>query len=205
MNKRILILVMASLVSICSCKNAITRKYGVTEPRIESLGSVSATLKKYSSDYPAHLCIFRDSASLVDWFRNKNLPGRSHFYNSAGYRIITQDSLFCSGVEADFAGNLKSSAAYRIDSLTTFDKLKRNILPVGEKADLDPSKYAFTCVVFWARFMGKVNDASFVIAEAALKSQPAVNGKVNLLFVDMDIMDFWNTSGNMIQTKIDKR
>ena len=87
----------------------------------------------------------------------------------------------------------------------SFGKLKRDILPVGEKADLDTSKYTFTCVVFWAIYMGKVNDASFAVAEAALASQPGMKGMVNILFVNMDIMDFWNTSPGMIRTTVDKR
>jgi hypothetical protein len=53
--------------------------------------------------------------------------------------------------------------------------------------------------------MGKINEASFVVAEAAMASQPGMKGKVNILFVNMDIMDFWNTSPGMIKTTVDKR
>lgn len=205
MKNKILILFMVFPFAMYSCKNYVARKYGITDPKIESLGSITSELKNYSAAYPAHLCIFKDSAALIDWFHNKNLPGRSHFYNSAGYRIITQDSNFCAKVEADFAGQLKPSEVYRIDSNSIFDKLKRDLLPVGEKADLDPSKYTFTCVVFWAIYMGKINETSFAVAEAAMASQPGMKGKVNILFVNMDIMDFWNTSPGMIKTKVDTR
>jgi len=205
MNRKLIILMMVLPIGIYSCKTIIAKKYGIKEPEIESLKSVTEALKHYAGADPAYLCIFKDSAAFVDWFRNKNLPARSHFYNSDGYRIITQDSMFCAGVEATFAGKLKPSAIYRIDSLTVFDKLKRSLLPAGGKVDLDPSKYAFTCVIFWARWMGKINVSSFAIAEAALKSQPGMNGKVNILLVNMDIMDFWNTSGKLIKTTIDKR
>ena len=205
MNKKIVTLMLVIPFAMYSCKNYISGKYGIKEPKIESLGSITSALKNYSAEYPARLCIFKDSAALIDWFQNNNMPGRSHFYNSAGYRIITQDSNFCVKVEADFAGKLKPSEVYRIDSLSVFDKLKRDLLPVGEKADLDPSEYAFTCVVFWAIYMGKINEASFVVAEAAMASQPGMKGKVNILFVNMDIMDFWNTSPGMIKTTVDKR
>ena len=205
MKKMILVLPALVLTGLFACKPAMLRKYAVKDPQIETLESVRNDLISYSTIYPAYLCVFRDSAALVDWCKNKNLPGRSQFYNSTGYRIITQDSTFCSGVETDFAGNLKISQSYRIDSMTTFGKLKRNLMPVGEKVDPDPSKYAFTCVIFWAKFLGKLNESSFCIAASALKSKPAETGKVNVLFVDMDILDFWNTSGKMIRTETKKR
>ncbi|GEM_PF-712945 len=200
--KKLLYFTMAVIMSgLPACKSALMRRYEVKDPQIESLESVRKDLNRYSPAYSGYFCVFRDSAALVDWFKNKNLPGRSQFYNQAGYRIITQDSTFCSGIEADFAGNLKVNQAYRIDSLTTFGKLKRNLLAVGEKADLDPSGYAFTCVIFWAKFMGKINEASFNIAASALNSQPAKIGKMNIVFVNMDILDFWNTSGKLIRTE----
>jgi hypothetical protein len=205
MKKMMLVLPALVLTGLFACKPAMLRKYAIKDPQIETLESIRSDLLCYSPSYPASLCVFRDSAALVDWFKNKNLPGRSQFYNSTGYRIITQDSTFCSGVETDFAGNLKISQSYKIDSMMTFDKLKRNLMPVGEKVDLNPSKYAFTCVIFWARFLGKLNESSFHIAAAALKSQPAEAGKVNVLFVDMDILDFWNSSGKMIRTEIKAR
>jgi len=202
-NPRILLVIIIFVMS--ACKTALIKQYGVKEPQIETLETVRKDLMQYSPVYTEYLCVFRDSAALVDWFKNKSLPGRSQFYNSAGYRIITQDSTFCAGAEADFAGNLKINQAYRIDSLTTFEKLKRNLHPVGQKVDLDISKYAFTCVVFWAKYMGKINEAGFLIAGSALISQPAKNGKVNLILVDMDILDFWNASVNMIRTETGTR
>jgi len=201
MKKILYILLAVIMFGLAACKSALIRQYAVRDPQIETLESVRNELMQYSRVYTEYLCVFRDSAALVDWFKYKNLPGRSQFYNTAGYRIITQDSTFCSGVETDFAGNLKVNQAYRIDSLATFEKLKRNLLPVGEKVDLDPSKYSFTCVIFWAKFIGKLNGSSFQIACSALKSQPAKIGRVNILFVDMDILDFWKVSGNMIRTE----
>ncbi|MCX6242296.1 MAG: hypothetical protein NTX43_10865 [Bacteroidetes bacterium] len=205
MNQKLCILWALILIGLGSCKSALLKQYEVKDPRIETLESVRKALYQYSPRDAEYLCVFRDSASLVDWFKNKNLPGRSQFYNSAGYRIITQDSTFCSGVETDFAGNLKINQTYRIDSMTTFEMLRRNLLPVGEKVNLDPSKYAFTCVIFWAKFMGKFNESSFKISGSAMNSQPAGYGKVNVVFVNMDIMDFWNVSGNMIKTETKTR
>ncbi|MEI7492434.1 MAG: hypothetical protein WCK92_13625 [Bacteroidota bacterium] len=203
--KKLLILTAAIMMVLAACKSAMMRQYTVGSPKIETIESVRNDLKKYKPDFEDYLCVFRDSAALVDWFKNKNLPGRSQFYNSGGYRIITQDSTFCSGVETDFAGNLKINQVYGIDSLTTFNRLKKDILQVGEKADLDPSNYSFTCVILWARFMGKLNTSSFAIAASALESRPAKTGKVNVLLVNIDILDFWNTSGNMIKTEIKTR
>ncbi len=205
MSQKILILLVVVAVCLGACKSALMKQYAVKDPQIETPGSVRKALNQYSPDYPAYLCVFRDSASLIDWFKNKNLPGRSQFYNSSGYRIITQDSTFCSGVETDFAGNLKINQTYRIDSLTTFEMLRKNLFPVGEKVNLNPSEYAFTCVVFWAKFLGKLNEPSLQISNSALKSQPARSGMVNVLYVDMDIMDFWNVSGNMIKTETKTR
>ena len=203
--KKLLILISTLIIVLTACKSAMMRQYAVGSPKIETIESVRNDLKKNMPGFEGYLCVFRDSAALMDWFKNKNLPGRSQFYNSGGYRIITQDSTFCSGVETDFAGNLKINQVYRIDSLTPFCRLQKDILPVGEKADLDPSNYSFTCVIFWARFMGKLNMSSFRIAASALESQPAKTGKVNVLLVNIDILDFWNASGNMIKTEIKTR
>ncbi|MEI6890300.1 MAG: hypothetical protein ACOYM0_09275 [Bacteroidales bacterium] len=205
MSQKIFILLVVVTVCLSACKSALMKQYAVKDPQLETLVSVRKALNQYSPVYPAYLCVFRDSASLIDWFKNKNLPGRSQFYNSSGYRIITQDSTFCSGVETDFAGNLKINQTYRIDSLTTFEMLKKNLFPVGEKVNLNPSEYAFTCVVFWAKFLGKLNEPSLQISNSALKSQPARSGMVNVVYVDMDIMDFWNVSGNMIKTETKTR
>jgi hypothetical protein len=200
MHKINIILSAALILLSGACKSTLMKKYSVGEPCIESIGSVRESLDRYSPQYEGFLCVFRDSAALVDWFRNSNLPGRSHFYNRDGYRIITQDSNFCSGVETDFAKTLSLEKKYRIDSVSTFAKLGTCLLPAGDKVSLDPSQSDFTVVIFWARFMGKINDASFQIASAALNSPAAKQGKVNILFVDMDIMDFWKTSGTMIKT-----
>jgi len=188
-------------LEVTACKTTLLKQYAVGEPKVESLETVRNALERYSPSYREYLCVFRDSAALVEWFRHSNLPGRSQFYNADGFRIITQDSTFCSGVETDFAGRLKINQAYRTDTLSRFEDLKACLLPAGDKVSLEPSKYTFTCVIFWAKFMGRINEASFRIAEAALNSKPAKEGKVNLVFVDMDIMDFWNVSQNMIKTQ----
>ncbi|MCX6280497.1 MAG: hypothetical protein NTU51_00865 [Bacteroidetes bacterium] len=205
MNKTIYFILAAHLIILDGCKTTLIRQYGVKDPQIETIESVNKALIRYSPDYAQYLCVFRDSAALVDWFKNKNLPGRSQFYNSDGYRIITQDTSFCSGLETDFAANLETGRGYKIDSLITFEKLKKNLLQVGEKVDLTPSKFAFTCVIFWAKFMGKINNPGFQIAASALQSGPAKKGLVNIIFVNMDILDIWNTSGKMIRTQTHAR
>lgn len=188
-----------------SCKQALMKKYGVTEPHVESMESVRKTLNEYSPGYDSCLCVFRDSSALVDWFRNTNLPGRSLFFNSSGYRIITQDSAFCSGVETEFAAKLMPGLACRIDSLTRLVKLRKSLYPACEKVHLDTSGYDFTCVIFWAKFMGRINEASFGIAASARNSVSGRNGKVNFIFVCMDIMDFWGASDNLIRTSSSMR
>ena len=194
------LLIAAVFIVLTSCKQALMKKYGVSKPQIESLESVRKSINGYSRGYDSCLCVFRDSSALVDWFRNTGLPGRSLFFNSSGYRIITQDSAFCSGVETEFAGNLRPGQALRIDSLTHFEILRKSIYPIGEKVKLDPALYDYTCVIFWAKFMGRINEASFAIAASAMSSNAGRTGKVNFIFVCMDIMNFWGVSGDMIRT-----
>lgn len=188
------------LILAYACKQAIITKYSVGEPRVETTVSVNMALDRYSPGLSSYACVFKDSASFVDWFRNKNFPGRSVFFDSLGCRIITRDSGYCSGVDQEFAGQLGSQTKFRTDTSCRFTNLAKYIMKAGEKPSLKPSGFEYTCVIFWAKFLGRLNESTMAIARSALQSASGRSGKINLVVVNMDIMDFWKVSDSMIKT-----
>jgi hypothetical protein len=199
MKKYLVLLAPFFFSALLSCRNIALNHYSIGTPKPETPLSLSEELEKYSPGFSAYLCVFRDSASFVDWFRTSKAPGRSMFFDHKGFRIITRDSAYCSGVDLAFARNLGKSRDFRTDSSARLFQLTKFLEPVGRKAFPETKDDGFTCVVFWAKFMGRTNEQVFEIASASLGSPAGKNQKVNLLLVDMDMMKSWNTSGNMIR------
>jgi hypothetical protein len=177
------------LLLLAGCTPLFMRLNGIRNPRAESVETVRKKLCSYDPEYAGYLCVLKDSASLYTMMKKiKQIPSNS-IYTGQGSRIRFFDTSYCAGVALDFARKLNPDSSYTLYPESSFSELIPCLTPLGDKVDLQTEPYDFTVVFFWANFMGRGNHNVFLIARELEKSYP---GKINYLFVNVDIQKSWN-------------
>jgi hypothetical protein len=177
------------LLLLAGCSPVFLWLNGIRKPHPESVESVREKLCSYDPDYAPFLCIPKDSAALYTMMKKiQQIPSNS-VYTRQGSRIRFIDTSYCAGVALDFARKLNPDSSYTLYPESSFSELIPCLTPLGNKADLQTGSYDFTIVFFWANFMGRGNHNVFLIARELEKSYP---GKINYLFVNVDIQKSWN-------------
>lgn len=182
----------ALLLSVSSgCKTYMHFKYGLTQPREETPGSLMSFLEK--NNFPReNIYIFSDSAYFGKALRNplfsKNFLSHMIF-NRAG-KLLQRDTAQCQWSGYDVVKSLDPDSVYATcPDLQLADVLPR-IRHVGNDTmsdDLtdDPD---FTVIVTWAKFIGKYNSRLFVLSGAVKENDSAV---IRLIWLNIDMQKSW--------------
>jgi hypothetical protein len=188
MKSRMVYLVLVP-VCWCSCKPLYLKMNGIRKPEVETVESVTSGLSRFDRSYPDYLCIPKDSASFIRVLKAlKHLPSASFFLED-GSLLKIQDTGYCAGIALNFAKILRSDTLLKVDSAVTFPELAKHLQKVGQRATLDTRGYDFTVVFLWLNFAGRANENNFLIRDELDRRFP---GKVNYLFVNMDVQQTWH-------------
>lgn len=170
------------------CKQLILWKYGVRNPKKETAESIRAYATKYGQD-PGKVWLFRDSTAF-SWFSSDSIYRKTCFgaivFNDIGLLLNYRDSSSCQWSAAAYVNQLKRDTTYRIDESRKFPAVFSYLVPLAGRSSLaaDTSRYDYTVVFTWAKYLGKMNERLFTINDAA-RSNPHANIRVISLNIDM--------------------
>jgi hypothetical protein len=186
--KRNLTIVLLLIVFLSGGCVAIMKKLKhVSNPKFESEENVSSFLRKVNKSYPENLFLCKDSAAFFSIFMKIHALPEAVFFNSKG-EIIRYSEDPCPAKALTFIMNMQEGQKLTIDTSYNLAFLKSKITPYLKNGFLVTSNDQVTMVVFWAVWVGKVNNNVFEIVEA-LKTRPDLH--VQVVFINMDLLDSW--------------
>lgn len=192
-----LLLGLALILTLSSCKQIILWKYGITRPKEETPESLLVFLAKMNQ--PAdEIYIFKDSVSYLrcmdDSIFHKNILN-SMFFTKDGILDKFKDSSLCQWSGGYYIKSLRNDTIYHInksyryqDILSEFRPLKDQQRPLN--AD---SVYDFIALVTWGKFAGKLNERQFITDDFAASNY---HSRIRVIFLDCDVMKSWNLNKN---------
>jgi hypothetical protein len=198
MKKQSMLILTCCLVALgmFSCRSLVLRSRGLKDPKPETVESVTAALTAYQQWYKDYLCVFKDSAALADLFGKRGYLAASQFYDRNGYRIITNDSGFCLGVEARFAGNLNPQGEYPVDSSYRITEMMKYLKVIGDSVSAGTGADDFSVVLVWAKYLEPVNPYLFAMADTIHRHHPM---RINFIFFNIDEMKDWNLKEPLVK------
>ena len=181
------------LVASSSCSRIALRMYGGHPPRIENAETIQSALEKYNlSD--SNNFIICDSSSYFKILKEITSLPEIMFFNGQGEKMEIRKYGTCNaGVNVlidsiqDYTVSDTSihSPFYQIDSLLYHLRTLE-----GEPINKSTLKDAdYIVVLFWAKFIGKLNRTKVKQWELALQAKKEL--KIEVLKVNCDVQEMW--------------
>ncbi len=184
------------LIVLSSCTRIILKMQGGHLPRIENAETIESTLRKYNlSD--SNNFIICDSSSYFKILKEITSLPEIMFYNNLEEKMeIRKQGTCTAGVDVlidsiqdytvpDISDH---SLFHQIDSL--FYHLRTLEGKVINKNTLKEADYIV--VIFWAKFIGKLNRTKVKQWELALQAKKEL--KIKVLKVNCDVQEMWGLS-----------
>ncbi|MCE3278429.1 MAG: hypothetical protein K0S44_620 [Bacteroidetes bacterium] len=189
MKSKIIFSIICLLV-FTGCNKILLYSYGVRNPKVETSHSITKYLHSNELD-TANNYAFRDTASLTKFY-NKNIGiPEIRFYDKNGYLMLYRDEKKCNGQNDSLISFLNPHNVIRVDSTDNiFDYLeevrKINGLSVNKE---EFSGFDYYLVMYWAKYLGKVNSIKMRDWESTLMKKQDL--KIKTIKLTTDYMDFW--------------
>ena len=181
------------IIFFTSCKRILLIAEGIKQPKLENQKSLSNFLLKKEIDTLELLC-FKDTTALNTLYRKKIVLPDSRFFNNkrelVPYKSSPED---CNGKVAVFleqAESINKSPSVPDERLETFlqDVVYENDL---RPFSMEPDNYDFYLVIYWAKYLGKVNkhkvfDWLNLVEEARKRGM-----KIRVIKVNADYQGLW--------------
>ncbi|MBC7774098.1 MAG: hypothetical protein H7246_01565 [Phycisphaerae bacterium] len=200
MNRFALLLLSASMMLAISCKYILLKSEGVKQPALESHKSLSKFLLSKGIDTSEILC-FRDTFALNTFYRTSFKVPDAHFFNKdkkfVDYRQSIKD---CNGMVSVFIENIDSvNLELPIEGKFLDDYLNNLVIEkTGHEFVLENQEYDVYMVVYWAKYLGKVNKRKVYDWQELVKKAKQNGKRIRTLLVSVDYQEMWGISKDQI-------
>ena len=183
-----ILLVCVTIASVCSCKAILIKIKGVSKPRFENKESVLNYLSTISPESGDGVFVGQDSLQFFHLLKMiKELP-TVDFYNSKGELIEYSQTGGCNGKAEEFAEKLTRNMVYTVDSSYRMKDVEKKVVSIKENNGLLSQDCDFVLFVYWAKYMGKMNQDVLDVMKA-LRNNKQLKAKVYL--INMDFQSNW--------------
>jgi hypothetical protein len=181
-------LIFIILAGFYSCKSILLKINGVSKPEFETPKSITSYLSANSFDTGDGLFTGKDSTQFFLLLNMiMSLPSVD-FYNPKGELIDYSKTGDCTGQAEIFADRLTPDALYKIDSSYQFNDVKEKIISVGGISKLSVDNADFTILIFWSKYLGKMNKSVMKIMKT-LQGNKKI--RANIYLINMDFQLGW--------------
>lgn len=195
-----LLLLTVLLVLTTSCKYLLIKSEGIRQPKIENYESLSKFLLSKGIDTSEILC-FKDTLALNIYYRNDFKIPDALFFNRekkfVDYRTSVTD---CNGMVSVFIGNIDSINLKEPIEEKILDSYLNNLVleKTGQKFMLENQRYDAYMVVYWAKYLGKVNKRKVYDWQELAKKANQNGEKIRMILVSVDYQEFWGINKNQL-------
>ena len=134
----------------------------------------------------------KDSLTFQKYFTllsNEKL-GKLEVYDKNGKMLPPYDTTGCPAPFYRYINGICTTPQEVLEDSLLQNKMLDFVPFSSNKAEVDPSKYDYTIVIYWARFYGTVNKSNAREFERLLSQQK--DCKIQYIKVSLDPRDFWN-------------
>jgi len=190
MKKHILPLSL-SILMLSSCTKILLYSYGVRNPKIEKKETIETYLEKEKLNNQ-NLFSLKDTVALQKFNESNIGMPEIRFYDKNGYLMLYRDNKKCNGQNDSLITFLDPTNIIKIDStqnifqyIIQLRKLDGNPVDSSEFKDYD-----FYLIMYWAKWVGKVNSIKMLDWEKSLAAKNDL--KIKTIKVTTDYMNFWD-------------
>ncbi len=201
-NIYLLVFIISSLLLV-SCKAYLLKKYNISDPKIESIGSVKKFLTEKEINN-VNLLFFKDLESYTSFGEAYSFGyPDAYFFNKQGNMVDYKKSpeecnanidVFITDLEL----NINNNEVYQVNK--QFSIRDFNNYLISSTKEINPIKIddtkTITVIISFATFIGKLNDEKAFDWVRLLE-----NKNVNYYLISCDLMDYWGI--DMDDVKID--
>jgi hypothetical protein len=169
--------------------------YGIRNPKIENEKSILNYLKDNNLDLDNNF-VLKDTAALYSFMKSGVGAPEILFYDKNGFLMRYKDDKKCNGQNDSLISFLdpkhiigvdSSSNVYKyLDQVRTLDGKEVNVSEFKEKD--------YILIIYWAKWMGKMNKNKIVDWENSLTKRN--NLKIKTIKLSTDYMGFWQIKKN---------
>lgn len=134
----------------------------------------------------------RDSLTFQKYFSllSDEKLGKIEVYDNKGRMLPPYDTTGCPAPFYRYINGICTTPQEVFEDSLLQNKMLDFVPFSSNKAEVDPSKYDYTIVIYWARFYGTVNKSNAREFERLLSQQK--DCKIQYIKVSLDPRDFWN-------------
>ncbi len=197
-----LLLLCVFIEFITSCTRVLMITEGIKQPALENHTTLSKFLLSKGIDTTEILC-FKDTTALIALYRSHIGIPDARFFNSkkklVDYKNHPND---CNGMVSVFIEKIDSIVQKTPIEGEFLDNYINNLVieKTGQKFLLEDQDYDVYMVVYWAKFLGKVNKRKVYDWQEHVKKANQNGKKIRMMLVSVDYQAFWGISKDQLPT-----
>ncbi len=182
------LLIISLLIFASSCTSVIRIMYGIKNPKPENQNTITEYL--FKNNLNTDNVFVLDEKSHKKTSKNIGLPD-FYIFNSEGMSIIFDSDKNCPAIGPEIIEKLNLNDNYDLDTGLNLSDIIKNLRYLnGESAELSFSEnYDFYIIIYWAKFIGKLNKKNVAVWENAANNNN--EAQIKILKINMDIQEFW--------------
>jgi len=194
-------LLLSALLTLApSCTYILLKMEGVKQPKLENYQSLSKYLSSRGIDTSEILC-FKDTAALHTFYKSDiGMPDAQFFNKDKKFVDYRQSINDCNGMVSVFLGNIDSINLETPVEGEILDPYLNNLVleKTGQKFILENQSYDAYMVVYWAKYLGKVNKRKVYDWQELAKKANQNGEKIRMILVSVDYQEFWGITKDQI-------
>ncbi len=183
------VLIFTILIFLFSCSSGIKIIYGIKDPKTENESSITEYMKKNK--------MITDNVFVPDENTYKSITQKTGLpdffvFDNRGKLIIIESDKKCPATGTEFLEKLNPANDYNTNDEINLSEVIENLHYLnGNLAELTVSgNYDFFLVIYWAKFIGKLNQKYVTVWENTAHSNNFA--KIKTFKINMDPQKFWD-------------
>jgi hypothetical protein len=158
---------------------------------VETAASLHSYLRKHDL-HSSDNVVFKDVYALQEFFKSGIGMPEVRFYDRNGYLMLYRDEKKCNGQNDSLISFLNPENVVKVDSSQNIKVYVSNLRqPDGQEIQsASLNGYDYYLLIYWAKYLGKVNSEKMQDWESALNSKSSALN-IKAMKVATDYMDFW--------------
>lgn len=198
--KNALFIWVVLIVLTTSCKQLLLKHEGIKQPALEDHKSLSNFLSSKGIDTSEILC-FKDTTALNTFYRSGlGLPD-AQFFNKESKLVNYRESIKdCNGMVSIFIQKGDSINSVSPVEGEHLDKYLENVVieNTGNRFTIENQKYDVYMLVYWAKYLGKLNKHKVYEWQELVKKANQNDKKIRMILINVDYQKFWGISKDQL-------
>jgi hypothetical protein len=174
---------------ISACNPIVKVLYGIKKPSVETKESTIRYIEKIGMETENNYALPENEYEILA--AKVGIP-TFYIFNADGNQIILETE--CGALKTEFIQDLDRNKSYKTESKINMDEFTSKLVFLdGKNANYTlHTDTDFYLIIYWAKFIGRVNKKSPAAWEKTAKHNKKAN--ISIIKINMDFRNFWENS-----------